>query len=482
MIAVRITKLSFEDVANITWTAFFDAAEDYVPNPGMGFIGYAHSDHMCKGKFNRSEYNLPSREDLERLISNPYCNNVYLRVEWRDVQTEKGKLNFIPLWEETIELCRKYGKTWSFRIMSASNANRYEKAGLPPFLFDKVTLRPYPNDEIENETAYFPVYDDIYLNAWSEMIHLLGEKYDKDPNLEWADISGYGKWGEFHHWPCDHSIEGYPDMDDPKADPIAIKRIIDEHVSAFPDTPAVSMGTPSWDYETSSWKDKAKLYAFDRYKCWIRRDSFYPVYSAWEYDITRQVQDYGGALIFEPGFYPGTTRYEDAAIQTMHYGQVFDRLLDLNPAYIALGFNPWQAFRTLEEYSDMVRRASLRIGYRIRPAVVRMSTIEDNGRKRVSIGFKNDGVCNPSGTLIVTLKFNSGEVVTRELPAGFPQPGRMEFFDFVLPDQFDKHTDDNYFTLSASLRMWGKTRPVAWTVKQTRDNPDRYNLVVRVPV
>ncbi len=468
---MKVNQLSYEEANAMSWVAYFDPADDYIRNPGMGFVGYAHSDHMNKGKFCREEYNTPTYEELERMISNPYCDNVYLRVEWRDIQSEKGKLNFFKTWENTLELVEKYNKTWSFRIMSAHNGSKY-KNSIPEFLNDKITLRPYPNDEIKDHTAYFTRYDENFFAPWSEMLELLGEKYDNDPRLAWADISGYGKWGEMHHWPFDF-------MDDPSTDVYAIHRLIDDHMKAFPKTPAVSMALPSWDYETSSWKDAPKIYAFEK-GCWIRRDSFYPGYSMWEHDIVRQVQDNGGALIFEPGHYPGLDKPGRNNIPGMPYGAVYDRLLDLGSAYIALGFNPWQAFRTLDNYEDMLKSASKRIGYRVRPAVVRMSDGTDNRPRRVCLCLKNDGVCPPPGALIVTLKFASGEVVRRELPQGFPAPGRLEHFDIALPDGFDNF-DNNSFVLSAELRTYGKIAPVAWAVKPTAENPDRYNLRCSVP-
>jgi hypothetical protein len=39
-----------------------------------------------------------------------------------------------------------------------------------------------------------------YLDYWGELVGLLGEAFDKDPNLEYCDISGYGFWGEWHHY------------------------------------------------------------------------------------------------------------------------------------------------------------------------------------------------------------------------------------------------------------------------------------------
>ena len=69
---------SFKDVFAMTFDDYFLPAEDYVSNPFMGFVGYAHSDHMNQNDHtDRFEYTEPSMYDIERLIKLPFCDNIY---------------------------------------------------------------------------------------------------------------------------------------------------------------------------------------------------------------------------------------------------------------------------------------------------------------------------------------------------------------------------------------------------------------------
>ena len=84
-----------------TKLAFFDPAEGHVPNPGMGIIAFAYSDHMHVGytmqEWKATESNPPmqlKRETFNKMIAIPYADNIYIRMEWRDIQKEKGKVLF----------------------------------------------------------------------------------------------------------------------------------------------------------------------------------------------------------------------------------------------------------------------------------------------------------------------------------------------------------------------------------------------------
>ena len=115
--------LSSRDAGKVTRVAYFDPSTDYVPNPGMGFVCYAHSDHMefCHGLgYSHALYLYPDEKIINRMASLPFCDNIYIRVEWRDVQKEPGKLALIPVWEQVLDICKTQNKTWSFRVMQTS--------------------------------------------------------------------------------------------------------------------------------------------------------------------------------------------------------------------------------------------------------------------------------------------------------------------------------------------------------------------------
>lgn len=187
---------------------YFDPAVGKVPNPGMGVQGYVYSDHMRFGyTWAEIQPSVPhemtplDRKSLERMAASPHCDNLYYRCEWRDIQQEKGKLSLPKEFEWMLEACEKYNKTWSFRIMSSSVTSVY-KDSVPEFIKDHVKMIPYWRTIGVQEwyPKYFPEYSSEFLQYWNELNCLLGERFDKDPRLEFADVSGYGFWGEAHHY------------------------------------------------------------------------------------------------------------------------------------------------------------------------------------------------------------------------------------------------------------------------------------------
>ncbi len=467
---------SFEDVFAMTFDDYFLPAEDYVSNPFMGFVGYAHSDHMNQNDHtDRFEYTEPSMYDIERLIKLPFCDNIYIRVEWRDMQNEKGKLNVMPLFDRTVELCRKYDKPWSLRVMNTCTGTRYENS-YPEFLQNKLKFNIVDNHEAAGRRLYYAEYDDIYLGYWDEFLRLLAERYDDDPLLSFADISGYGLWGEFHH-------SNTPELEKPEHGEVIVK-LIDSHMDAFKKTPAVSMFTANWRPQDDEWKNPAQLHAFDR-GAWIRRDMFYPFYSSVEYDVARQVQQHGGAMIFESGHYPDVTRSHRWDVQKMPYRDIFRMMLYYNSTYMGIGFNPWQAFRTTEGYYEQLKDASKTVGYRIYPTVVRSVNNSVDGQ-RINIAFKNDGVAYPPGQIELNLKFKNGVVLRHTLPGSFFAPGQMNYTDIVFPNEPNIHFAEgrpikgNYFDLSATIKAGKKKFPLKFAVKAA-DDASRENLRVIMP-
>ena len=69
-----------------------------------------------------------------------------------------------------------------------------------------------------------------------EMLMLLGEKYDGMPSLEYADVSGFGLWGEGHHG-CRPTPDGpVVDLELGSRERMeeVVRRLIDSHQRAFP--------------------------------------------------------------------------------------------------------------------------------------------------------------------------------------------------------------------------------------------------------
>jgi hypothetical protein len=436
----------------------------------MGLMCYGYSDHMF----------IPSRQDQEalpldratfdRAVALPHSDHIYLRYEWRDVQSHAGKLEIPPAWQWALEHCEKYGKGWSFRIMPAMPHSAHESS-VPEFLDGKFGMHAYtlrPGSYAGPATKLIPAYDDEYLRWWGELVALLAERFDAHPLLEFADISGFGKWGEWHSET--HALLS------PERRAVVARRLVDDHLHAFRQTPAAIGAIPSRYPEL----DEVFLDAVRR-GCWLRRDSFYPDYTAWEYRLNTELREPGTALVYELAAHPDSAWSESGA-PPMTYEGLFQPLLDIGSAYIAMGFNPWHAIITHEQFAPLLRRVESRIGYRLRPAMAFLKRVAQRERKWLTIGLLNEGVAPPPGVITLRATFADGPQIEKELAPGAPAPGPMLLVDLPLPEGFDRFGNGNSLKLEAAVRIGAKPpRPVRWAIA-AKCAEDEQRRVVRMNV
>jgi len=451
--------------------AYFDQAEGSVPNPGMGVNGYVFSDHMHVG-YTEAEWNrtqgLPpqslNRATFDRMMELPYNDNLYIRFEWRDVQKQRGKLELPEAWKWVLEAAEKQGKRWSFRIMNCSPHSMSEN-GLPEFLQGKLKMIPYWHaDNVPGpRPKYFPEYSNDYLNWWGELVSLLGEEYDNHSLLEYADISGYGFWGEMHHfarYTPDGPVINYQPGTPERVEAI-VERLIHDHLEAFPKTPA-ALGLHTADYV-------AGQRAFERGLCWPRRDSFMSNFSTAETRLAEGLTP-GSAMIWET-IIPSIKSQTDRV-------NISQRYFDIAANYIAVGFNPWDTIWAHEHCLDTYEILEQRIGYRLRPSIVWRRRIA-NGKDEIAIGLRNDGCSAPPGQLTIQASFPDGSNSTAVLPMGEPTPGAMKIYGLPLLANADKCGADKMIGLSMNIQIKGKNYPVQWAVNkgQTTDP-----FILKVPL
>jgi len=458
--------------------AYFDPSEGPVPNPGMGVNGYVFSDHMHVG-YTEAEWNrtqglppLPlERTTFDQMMKLPYVDNLYLRFEWRDVQKQRGKLELPDAWKWVLEAAEKQGKRWSFRIMNCSPHSMSEN-GLPEFLQGKLKMIPYWHaDNVPGpRPKYFPEYSNEYLNWWGEFVSLLGAKFDNHPLLEYADVSGYGFWGEMHHYARytpDGPVTNYQPGTPERVEAI-VERLIHDHLKAFPKTPA-ALGLHTADYV-------AGQRAFERGLCWPRRDSFMTNFSTAETILAQGLKP-GSAMLWET-IIPGVHNPSDLQKPSKEVLPLPQRYFDIAANYIAVGFNPWDTIWAHEHCLDTYEILEQRIGYRLRPSIVWRRRIA-NGQDEIAIGLRNDGCSAPPGQLTIQASFPDGSNSTAVLPMGEPTPGAMKIYALPLLANADKFGADKMIGLSMNIQIKGKNYPVQWAVNkgQTTDP-----FILKVPL
>ena len=171
-----------------------------IPNFGMGLTAYVIGDLLPKRKGNESV-----RETIEKIIQIPMASKLYIRPTWRQMQSQRGKLDLFEHWQITLELAEKYNKRVGFRIMLANPDS--EEATLPDFVLENVPMQflgkgwdENDADEVRaNREHFIPHYHHPYfLEALEEFDELLAERYNGHACIEYMDTYMHGFWGEGH--------------------------------------------------------------------------------------------------------------------------------------------------------------------------------------------------------------------------------------------------------------------------------------------
>lgn len=453
---------------------YFDPAQGPVPNPGMGVSGYVVSDHMHIGytekEWARTEKEPPLKLDratFEKMVALPCIDNLYIRVEWRDVQQQRGKLCLPEAWKWMLDCVEEQGKSWGFRIMPFSPHSIYS-SGLPVFVEKRCEMRPYWRpSQFSNGPKYFPVYTDAYLDYWQDLLQLLGEAFDDHPLLEFVDVSGFGFWGELHHWASHRGPDSPHENYEPENSAEVIDRLIRDHLQAFPRTPA-ALGLHGAEYSTG-------LDAFQHGLCWGRRDSFMTNYSPAEAMLTEGLSA-GTGMVWEM-IRPGLRCPVDGVTAAPGQYPLPQRYFDIRAHYAAVGFNPWDMIWAQEHCREMLANLQQQLGYRIRPSIIWKHHVGE-GEPEIVLGLRNDGCSHVPGVLRLTAEFSNGHRVQFDLPAGEPVPGRM-YYAAVSCDKRALKGFKGMVKFALEITMKGKTRAVQWAIAAA-DPEDRRSIEVAV--
>jgi hypothetical protein len=178
-------------------------------------------------------------------------------------------------------------------------------------------------------------------------------RFDGEAGLEFIDMRYYGFWGEGHRF---GATQPWPaDIDKREL----LKQFIDMYVSSFHKTPLVvqtarDLGEP---YPQGTAID----YALQK-GCWMRRDGFGGYLDEQE---TRLLQAHWQQhpLVAENG--AAYADYLAGKVSGWTMDRVVDEMLAHHVSYFPMGWGlrDWEAL--LQQRPDLVKRASLRMGYRL---------------------------------------------------------------------------------------------------------------------
>jgi hypothetical protein len=420
-------------------------------NPGLGLVGYTWEES------GPSLAVRAGRETLERHVENisslPFVDVLYIRCDWRHVQSEPGRLNLHPVWDLTLQAARRYGLRVGFRIQLSNPEFQPDQVALPEFLRSRIPLVKIGRIHQRGDTDYVePRYDHPeFQRAFTELTDLLAARFDGDPMIEWVDLMQYGFWGEGHT----SNLPG-PFNDFATAERTSVA-MTSNQLQSWKRTPLAVNTQP----DISHVGNRRILAMAMQAGAWLRSDSIIveePIQidqlanrAPWlaavledgyfrQYDISKLVRDASGVNVLE-----------NYMLHT----------LDVRANYWSL----WTEAANLGRYNEMYPRGFDRlrtmIGYRIRPAWVWQR--KRYGGFEVIVAVANRGVAGVPGTLWLELQSPDGRVKLRgTLDAGYPTGGGIRMGAFVLPVGYNGRLN-----LSAQLELRpGVLKPVAWTCEQ----------------
>jgi hypothetical protein len=500
-IANRLDQGPFGITQDEGWFTIFatQPSRDHIRNFGTGFVGYTWEENGPALTVQCGKETL--EQSIEKMASLPFMDVLYIRCDWRDVQTSPGKLQLSPVWEATFDGAKRHNLGVGFRIQLSSPNIQPQKLSMPDFLRDKVPIvnigRKSKAHRVDFD-FYEPRYDSPeFQKAFTELNELLAERLAGEPHLEYMDLMMYGFWGEGHT----------NDLPNPFPDYLTAEKtfvhMTQLQLEAWRRTPLAVNTQP----DISNVGNRQVQDLAVRSGCWFRSDSLIM-------DEPIQIEELGHrppwlATVLEDGenrhyVLPENAAEEQACLSKLRPGmltfvgpddevQAGDgyphrpggpigrpyresagyHALDIGTNYFGLWTEADNIRRYYDKYPDSLHAMEQRLGYRVRPSLIwqrkRYDTME------LIVGIVNDGVAGVPGVLGVYAETPDGQVkVGGNLDAGQPYAGKLRQASIILP----KGLEGQQVILRAELEVKGVRRPVRWACYE-KTNPDG-SLTVRL--
>jgi hypothetical protein len=425
-----------------------------VRNWGLGLVGYTWEESGPALAAREGKASLEG--EVEKLASLPFVDVLYIRCDWRDVQTRPGRLDFNPVWGLTLDAARRHGLRIAFRVQMSNPEIQPARIALPDFLRDKVPLvkigriRPGQDFQAVEPQYHHPEFQ----RAFRELNELLAAELDSNPLVEFADLMMYGFWGEGHTSALPHP---FPDALTAERTFLEMTRLqmqtwkrVPLAVNTQPDISSVG------NHEV---QDMAV-----RGGCWLRSDSII-------LEEPIQIEELSGrppwlAVVMEDGTHRHFRTEADRFTVDAGGVDVIEKsmlhALDLRANYWALWTEADAIAAYYERRPEAFTALQRRLGHRVRPSWVWQR--KRYGSAELIVAFANDGVAGVPGVLRAYVESLDGKVrVGGGLDAGHPHGGRLRQASFLLPAGMDGQT----VVLKGEIEgPGGVRRPLRWACAQ----------------
>jgi len=430
---------------------FTTPSERPLRNPGLGLVGYTWEESGPSLAARAGRESL--EQHVEKISSLPFVDVLYIRCDWRNVQSRPGRLDLDPVWALTLDAAKRKGLRLAFRIQLSNTAFQPEQVALPSFLRDRVPFVNIGRIPGKGDGQYRePRYDHPeFQRAFAELSDLLAAEFEGNPLIEWMDLMQYGFWGEGH-------TSDYPNpFPDHMTAEKAFVSMTTRQLETWKKTPIAVNTQP----DISSVGNRTIVDMAMRAGAWMRSDSII-VEEPIQIDQIANRPPWLAAIL-EDGYF---RQYDAEKLQQDTAGiNVLENymlhVLDVKANYWSL----WTEADNLKHYNDVYPRGFERLranlGYRLRPAWVwqrkRLGTFE------VIVCVANRGVAGVPGVLWLQLESPDGKLVMRgTLDAGRPHGGGIRQASFLLPKGYSGKI---HLSVQLEIRP-GVKRPVAWACEQ----------------
>jgi hypothetical protein len=447
MIQNRLNQGPFPADLYPSWTVVMGLtpSQEVVRNRGMGLVTY-----LCDEMGLLRPDGISVETALEDLARFSLGTNLYIRVNWRDIQQRPGRLEPSEIWKTSFALAKQYGKRIGFRVM-ISNPDT-EGYALPDFIREKVPMVKLGSWQKRDREE--PLCDDAFFQgAFQELIGLLAAEYDGHPDVEYVDTCMYGFWGEGHTWPFEKNP--YPDYSTAENTFVKMFQVQTDH---WKKTPLVTNTQPDFSKVGNSELVDRSI----RHGEWLRTDTIFIENE--QIDALSNRPPWTGASI-EVGISDGSPQSLRVDDGVTYSDNVISHVKDVGASYFSL-WN-WHRIsaaglkRYYEAHPQALDALARSIGYRVRPSWV--WSYEERGEPGLIVGFVNDGIAGVPGALRISVVSQSGqELCSGFLDPGYPLPGRVRQALLPLP----KGTSWRGLRLKAEIEVKGQRTPVRWACHQ----------------
>jgi hypothetical protein len=439
-------------------------SDEPISNYGMGLTAYIIGDLLPKRKGNESV-----RAAIEKIVQIPMASKLYIRPTWRQMQSQRGRLDPFEHWQVTLELAEKYNKRVGFRIMLANPD--IEEESLPDFVLENVPMQYLgkgwdpeegvnPNEVRARKEHHIPHYHHPYfLEAFEEFDALLAEQYNGHACIEYMDTYMHGFWGEGHAWPFEF-VSPFPT---PETGVETWLRIFEMQRAHWTKTPLVSNLQPDISDVGNDELVRRTLEAGE----WIRSDTIF---------IEPQQIELAGnrpphiAFISEVGMSdgrPDSLRIENGV---PHTENIIAHVKDVGANYWSLwnwhNIHAEHVMNYYRQYPEGIDRLNRVIGYRLRPAWI--WTYGQSPHAGLIIGLSNDGISGVPGRVRLTLLDQMGNSISEStLNAGYPMPHQVQLIELELPEGVKGEGT----SLKGELMVKDMIHPIHWACRESV-NPD----------